>query len=91
MPCKGSYLSATESGILAQMNTRPTEFRACPPSLREVLASQGIESSYRRDRRRARRRLQGMITTQTETPIPGIEVTYLEIDLELWEQIATPS
>lgn len=71
------------------MNTQPSENLALPTSLREILACQGIESSDARDRRKAMRRLERMFVVETTTPIPGMEVTYLELDPKLWEQIAT--
>lgn len=83
-----SYLTAKEPGILASMNTQPSENQALPMSLREILARQGIESSYNRHLRKTKERLARMFIAETTTPIPGMEVTYLELDPKLWEQLA---
>lgn len=70
------------------MNNPPTENRPLPLSLREILAVRGIESSYDRDRKNAAQRRLVMFKSERTTPIPGIEVTYLEPDPSLWEQFA---
>ena len=51
-----------------------------------TLAASGIESSYDRDRRKTAQRRLEMLRAETATPIPGIEVTYLELDPSLWDQ-----
>ena len=73
------------------MNTQTTEAPA--PSLRDVLAFQGIESSYDRDRRKTRERLELMFVAQPESgvAVQGIEVSYLELDPQLWDQMAFAS
>jgi hypothetical protein len=72
------------------MKTRSTEHESLPLSLREILASKGIESSYDRDCRKAQERLERMFAAQPESEvvIPGIEVAYLELDPRLWDQMA---
>ena len=74
-------------GILAAMNTQPIDTEPDAPSLREVLACKGIESSYDRARRKVQKRLAKMFIEQTETAIPGIEVTYLTLDPRLWKEM----
>lgn len=71
------------------MNSPLTESKPLPLSLREILTASGIESSYDRDRRKAAQRRQEMFKAERTTPIPGIEVTYLELDPSLWEQVAS--
>ena len=66
------------------MNTQPSQHEARPPSLREILTCQGIESSYDRSRMKTRARLARLFATETTTPIPGMEVTYLELDPQLF-------
>jgi hypothetical protein len=56
------------------------------PSLRELLAASGIESSSDRQRRVNRDRLQRMVAQMIEGEAPGIEVTYLEPDAVAWLQ-----
>lgn len=70
------------------MNRQPTENKPLPLSLREILAVKGIESSYDRDRKKAAQRRLEMFKAERTTPIPGIEVTYLQLDPRLWEQVA---
>lgn len=70
------------------MNRQPTENKPLPLSLREILAAKGIESSYDRDRKNAAHRRLEVFKAERTTAIPGIEVTYLELDLSLWEQVA---
>ncbi len=70
------------------MNSPLTENKPLPLSLREILAGRGIESSYDRDRKRAAQRRLEMFKAEKTTPIPGIEVTYLELDPSLWDQFA---
>jgi hypothetical protein len=57
-------------------------------SLREILARSGIESSYARDRRRAKQRVERLGAGQlaSVSPLPGIEVSYLEFDPHEWHQ-----
>ena len=50
-----------------------------------MLVRQGIESSYDRDRRKARNRLERTIVQEKDAVVPGIEVTYLELDPHLFE------
>lgn len=64
------------------MNTQLAENQPLPLSLREILAFKGIVPSYEK----AQKRLE-MFAAETSTPIPGIEVTYLELDPNLWEQV----
>lgn len=71
------------------MNSPNTENKPpLPLSLRAILAVKGIESSYHRDRRNAAQRRLEMFKAERASVIPGIEVTYLELDPSLWEQFA---
>lgn len=70
------------------MNSPLIENKSLPLSLREILAASGIESSYDRERRKAAQRNLETFKAERATPIPGIEVTYLELDLSLWEQFS---
>ena len=83
----------SEVGILTPMNSERTDPQVPAPSLRDVPAFQGIESSYDRDRRKTSERLGRMFAAQPESEavIPGIEVAYLELDLQLWDQMAFAS
>ena len=85
---RDSYLVQSLAGILQSMNTQPTENQPFPQSLREILASRGIESSNDRDHRRAKQRREGTPKVEAEATVPGIEVTYLELDPRVWEQMA---
>ena len=73
------------------MKTQPAEHEPRTLSLREVLACRGLESSVDRDRRQARERRaqrERMFVVQVEAPLPGIEVTYLALNTQQWEQLA---
>jgi hypothetical protein len=75
------------------MNSEHTETQAPAPSLRDVLALKGIESSYDLQQKRARERLGRMFVSELEREaiIPGIEVAYHELDPQLWDQLAFAS
>ncbi len=69
------------------MNTQSSQLETPALTLRQILACQGIESSYDRHLRKTKERLERMFVAETTTPIPGMEVTYLELDPKLWEQM----
>lgn len=79
---KGSYWDVVLARILPALNTQLPETRPLPLSLREILASKGIAPSYENVQKRLE-----MFKGETSTPVPGIEVTYLELDPNLWEQV----
>lgn len=72
-------------GIIACMNRTDTQSH----SLQEFVARNDIASSCESNRQRARNRIERAVARQTSaTPIPGIEVTYIEVDAQDWEQLA---
>lgn len=67
------------------MNTTATEGDALPAFVARNEISFSCEFNRQRTRKRAQRALAGRQTSATG--IPGIEVTYLEVDAEDWEQL----
>lgn len=60
------------------------------PSLCEAQARSGIDSSCGLDRNRAKKRLERESAARhmSASPMPGVEVTYLELDADEWRQFA---
>jgi hypothetical protein len=71
------------------MSSLPTEDLLKPPlSLREILALTGVESNYETDRRKVRRQFAARLEVELGVAVPGIKVSYLDLDASVWEQVA---
>jgi len=73
------------AGILACMNTTATEGDA----LQAFVARNEISASCEFNRQRTRKDVQRALADRQRraTPIPGIEVTYIEVDAEDWKRL----
>lgn len=81
-PAKVPLGGDLHAASLPDINTPPTENTPLP-SLRDIMASKGIESSYDRDGRKAAQRRLALFKGQSTTPIPGFTSRVVPVESRL--------